>query len=164
GRIAASRGARKLAYLHDMSRFLRAGLLALHPARRINQRFPNSLSDLSDRSEPSRKTRPDLPAFEAHSGARGHAARKQAKMGRFSHWHSRSASSPTDCQSAKRAHHPTGILPAPAEPKQERNQLEATGGSLSTLTQTQSVPRAITSFARTENSLPRAHSVIGLSN
>ncbi|MFO1380673.1 MAG: hypothetical protein U1F63_09975 [Chitinivorax sp.] len=40
GRIAASRGARKLAYLHDMSRFLRAGLLALHPARRINQRFP----------------------------------------------------------------------------------------------------------------------------
>jgi hypothetical protein len=41
GRIAASRGARKLAYLHDMSRFLRAGLLALHPARRINQRFPN---------------------------------------------------------------------------------------------------------------------------
>ena len=39
GRIAASRGARKLAYLHDMSRFLRAGLLALHPARRINQRF-----------------------------------------------------------------------------------------------------------------------------
>jgi hypothetical protein len=41
GRIAASRGARKLAYLHDMSRFLRAGFLALHPARRINQRFPN---------------------------------------------------------------------------------------------------------------------------
>jgi hypothetical protein len=40
GRIATSRGARKLAYLHDMSRFLRAGLLALHPARRINQCFP----------------------------------------------------------------------------------------------------------------------------
>ena len=69
GRIAASRGARKLAYLHDMSRFLRAGLLALHPARRINQRFPSSLSDSSDRREPSRKTRPDLLAFEAHSGA-----------------------------------------------------------------------------------------------
>jgi hypothetical protein len=44
GRIAASRGARKLAYLHDMSRFLRAGLLALHPARRINQRFPSNSS------------------------------------------------------------------------------------------------------------------------
>ena len=49
GRIAASRGARKLAYLHDMSRFLRAGLLALHPARRINQRFPNA--GAADRSQ-----------------------------------------------------------------------------------------------------------------
>ncbi|MFO1380988.1 MAG: lipoprotein signal peptidase [Chitinivorax sp.] len=43
GRIAASRGARKLAYLYDMSRFLRAGLLAIHPARRINQRFPKEM-------------------------------------------------------------------------------------------------------------------------
>ena len=55
GRIAASCGARKLAYRHDMSRLtshlatcrlvewpcraLCAGLLALHPARRINQRL-----------------------------------------------------------------------------------------------------------------------------
>jgi hypothetical protein len=31
--------------------------------------FTRSLSDLSDRREPGGKTRPDLPVFEAHSGA-----------------------------------------------------------------------------------------------
>jgi len=39
GRIAALRGARNLDYPIDMSRFLRSGRLALHPAQTINQVF-----------------------------------------------------------------------------------------------------------------------------
>jgi hypothetical protein len=38
GQMAVLRGARRLAYLPDMSRLLRSGCLALYPARRLNQR------------------------------------------------------------------------------------------------------------------------------
>ena len=38
-------------------------------ALRLRKTMPGSLSDLSDRREPSGKTKPDLPVFEAHSGA-----------------------------------------------------------------------------------------------
>jgi len=40
GRNPALRGAQKLAYLHDMSRFLCSVRLAFRSARKINQRFP----------------------------------------------------------------------------------------------------------------------------
>ena len=40
--LSALRGTRKLAYRFDMSRFLCSVRLALHPAQRINQRFPKS--------------------------------------------------------------------------------------------------------------------------
>lgn len=43
GRIAVLRGARNLAYVADMSRFLRFVRLALHRARRLNQRCQNYL-------------------------------------------------------------------------------------------------------------------------
>ena len=39
GRIAALRGTRNLDYTVDMSRLLRSGRLALHPAQTINQGF-----------------------------------------------------------------------------------------------------------------------------
>jgi hypothetical protein len=42
GAIASLRGARNLAYLFDMSRFLRAVRLALTPLATVLQRFPKT--------------------------------------------------------------------------------------------------------------------------
>jgi hypothetical protein len=51
----------------DMSRFLRAGLLALHPARRINQRFPKECASDQESSTTNPLFFSSMPEFDDRS-------------------------------------------------------------------------------------------------